>query len=490
MLILVAMHRTVSNTLLSTLALALACADKTPGDTATLDLSTGGDSMTIGDGHSTSSAATGEPTGGAASTTGGGVTGDGTTSLDTGAGPPGELLCPELVDQGILECVAALQGDPDLGEKVFLLDILWMCSDAEPVAVDYDAHCAAHRDDPICSLDYELFVTDVLPQCVARVQEKLFADICLLPATYGELLFTPSIALMQRRFVTDAATLHAAEQDQLVWASADMGFPVATAAEALLATDDDGFELLTVLDVGTDRPLILYTAHYGDTRVGRMFFPGSRTVVGAVEDGAFTRCAIERTIEGQPCETDMSCGPGFICAGVLTDINDIVLAPGACASTLPPPPAPPACDDHADCDPSDGGQLCLDNLGLGVPGQCRPGWMRRSFAGPDTPLKAGGTATVPIVASGLATVPNIAYLDLQLSQDGANPLAVRLVNPSGTATTVVDTDAASVVLDLEPVQVASDESARGIWHLEIEDIGGDASGAVSHIALTLDTRWD
>jgi subtilisin-like proprotein convertase family protein len=87
-------------------------------------------------------------------------------------------------------------------------------------------------------------------------------------------------------------------------------------------------------------------------------------------------------------------------------------------------------------------------------------------------------------------VPNIAYLDLQLSQDSANPVAIRLVNPSGSITTVVETDAALVVLDLEPVKVAGDESAGGRWQLEIEDIGGNASGAVSHVALTLDTRWD
>lgn len=99
MLILSAMHKTVSNALLSTLALALACADKTPGDTAALDLSTGGDNTTTGDGQSASDATTGEPTGDAGSTTGGGITGDGTTSVDTGAGPPGELLCPDSVDQ-------------------------------------------------------------------------------------------------------------------------------------------------------------------------------------------------------------------------------------------------------------------------------------------------------------------------------------------------------------------------------------------------------
>jgi hypothetical protein len=464
-----------------------ACADKTADDTSTAGLSTGetasNATTTTGGGDSTTSGVTEDPTAGA---TGEGTTG--TTGVDTG-GPPGGLVCPELIDQGILECVATLQSDPDLGEKVFLLDILAMCSDAEPVAVDYDTHCAAHPDDPICSLEYEVFVTDVLPQCVARVQAEIFADVCLLPATYGELLFTPSIALMDRRFITDAAALSAAEQTQIVWASGDMGFPVDSAAEALLATDDDGFEMLAALDVGTDRALVLYTAHYGDTLVGRMFFLGSLQVVGAVEDGAFSRCAVERTTEGQPCGTDMSCGPGFVCVGVLTDINKKVLAPGACVSTDPLPPTPPTCDEHADCDPPSG-QLCLDNHGLDMPGQCRSGWMRHSFAGPDTALTAGKTTQIPIVASGVATVPNIAYLDLQLSQDSANPVAIRLVNPSGSITTVVETDAALVVLDLEPVKVAGDESAGGRWQLEIEDIGGNASGAVSHVALTLDTRWD
>ena len=363
-----------------------------------------------------------------------------------------------------------------------------MCSDAELVAVDYDAHCVAHPDDPICSLPYEDFVTDVLLQCVARVQQQLFADVCRLPATYAELLFTPGIALMGRRFVTDAADLEPAQQTQIVWASADMGFPVANAAEALLATDDDGFEELTVLDVGTNRVLVAYTAHYGDTRVGRVFFTGSLALAGAVEDGEFTRCGVERVTEGSPCLDDMSCGTGFSCEDVLTVDGD-VLAPGVCVSTDPPPPAPSECESHTDCAPHTG-LLCLDNLGLGLPGHCRPGWMRRSFAGPKAALVSGGTTKLPILVSGLATVPNISYLDLQLSQESANPVTIRVLNPSGTAMTAVQTDATQLVLDLKPVKTQSDEAAGGIWHIEIEDIGGAASGSVSGVALTLDTRWD
>jgi len=38
--------------------------------------------------------------------------------------------------------------------------------------------------------------------------------------------------------------------------------------------------------------------------------------------------------------------------------------------------------------------------------------------------------------------------------------------------------------------VPGDESAGGVWHLIVEDLGGQASGSVSRLALTLDTRWD
>lgn len=473
---------------LSSLAFTLAaCAGKAPGGDAAASGDAAGttseETATGSGGESTTSGATAAPTGGPADPT------TGLPDTESGDGPgDGELVCPASIDQAILGCIAALQDDPELGEKVFLLDMVMMCSDAEPVADDYDAHCAAQPGDPICALEYRTFVEDVLPACVARVQQVVFADVCLLPTSYAEWLFVPGVALMERRFVTDAAELDPTEQQQVVWASADMGFPAGSADEALLATDDDGVEQLTVLDVGTDRVLVLYTAHYGDTRVGRLFFQGTLTVVGAVEDGLFGRCGVERAIEGRPCEEDMSCGPEFMCVGPLVE-QDVVVAPGACVSTAAEPPAPLACVFHADCAPSVG-LLCLDNPEGGEAGRCRPGWMRRSFAGPDTALVAGGSVEVPIVASGLATVPTAGYLDLQIAQDVENELAIRLVNPMGTSKPVVTTDVPLLRFDLEPVAVQTDESAGGVWRLVVEDIGGAASGTVGRVALTLDSRWD
>ncbi|MBK7827409.1 hypothetical protein [Nannocystis sp.] len=482
---------------LLSLGLALAaCTDKgtLPADTASTraagdDVSdtTPTSSPTSGPTGDTTGVPTGDTsTGEAASTSGQASTSDATSATGD---PPGELLCPVAIDDAILACIAELQADPELADNNFLLDLLWMCSDAEPVADDYDAHCAAHPDDPICALEYQVFVETVLPECVARVQQLVFADVCLLPATYPELLFAPAIALMERRFVTTAAQLDASEQQQLLWASADMGFPAASVEEALLASDDDGLEQLTVLDVGTDRTLVLYSGHYGDTRVGRMFFAGTLTLVGAVEDGSFTRCGVERTIEGQPCTDDLACAPDHKCIDILSDADNVVLAPGVCASPTPIAGEGSPCNAHQDCDPSSG-LLCLDSINEGDDGVCRPGWMRRSFAGPDTALVAGGSVKLPLLVAGVATVPTAAYLDLQRAQDGANQVAIHLVNPLGTSTSVSLTDAPLVVLDLEPIAVPTDESAGGVWHLVVDDLGGQASGAVTRVALTLDTRWD
>ncbi|WAS95883.1 hypothetical protein [Nannocystis punicea] len=489
-----------------TLLVAAACGPTEPGgtgattsagDTPATSSETSGEpaestSTSTGD-VTTGEVTTGEPTTGPASTSTTGTTSttDTTSTTNTTGDPEAPLQCPEAIDQAILACIADLQSDPELPAGNFLLDLLFMCSDAEPVADDYDAHCASAPDDPICGLEYPQFVETVLPACIARAQTILFADVCLLPGSYDELLFAPAVVLMDRRLVTSAAELDATEQEQLLRASAEIGVASATVEEALSATDEGGVEQLTVLDVGTDRVLVLYSAHYDGVRHGRMFFWQTFTIAGAIEADLFTRCGVEQTIEGRPCEDALACGDEHTCFDVLEGEGGVVLAAGTCVSEVAIPGDGAACSAHADCGPSSG-LLCLDRLEGDGDGVCRPGWMRRSFAGPagDSQLVADGTLLLPILASGIATVPTAAYLDVQIVQDAANSVAVHLVNPFGTSTPVTISEGPVIDLQLFEVGVPTDESAGGTWHLAVEDLGGAASGVVTRLVLTLDTRFD
>ena len=273
-------------------------ASATTSETSGTSIATGGyttTSTTTGDAATTSAATTSdsatsttsepsEPTTTAATTTGGDPTGTSTGDTDTDTDTGGDaLVCPQSVEAAILACVAELQADPELAEGNFLLDLLLMCSDAEPVADDYDAHCAQFPADPICALDYPVFVEEVLPECIAGAQEIVFAEVCLFPESYGDLLLVPGIAVMDRREITGAGQLSPIEAEQLLLTSAAAGFPAATVDEALLATDDDAFTRLTVLDVGGDRVIVLYTAHYGDTRVAPDYRPA--TPDGGLDSG-------------------------------------------------------------------------------------------------------------------------------------------------------------------------------------------------------------
>ncbi|MDC0721111.1 hypothetical protein [Nannocystis bainbridge] len=506
-----------------TLLVATACAGEPGGTGATTSAGeTGTSSETSGEPAESTSTSTGEVTTGEVttgevttgepttgpeitSTTSTDTTSTDTTSTDTTntdttsttstTGTTGDpdvpLQCPEAIDQAILACVAALQSDPELAPGNFLLDLLFMCSDAEPVADDYDAHCASAPDDPICDLEYPQFVETVLPACISRAQTILFTDVCLLPDSYDGLLFAPGIVLMDRRIVTSAAELDATEQEQLLRASAEIGVDSGSVEAALSATDEGEVELLTVLDVGTDRVLVLFSARYDGARHGRLFFWHTLTIAGAIEADVFTRCGVEQTIEGQPCEDALTCGDSHTCFDVLEGEGGVVLAPGTCVSQAAIPGDGEACSAHADCVPANG-LLCLDRLEGEGDGVCRPGWMRRSFAGPagDSQLVAAGTLLLPILASGVATVPTAAYLDLQIVQDAANSLAVHLVNPTGTSSAVITADGPVIDLQLFKVGVPGDESAGGTWFLAVEDLGGAASGAVTRLTLTVDTRYD
>ena len=79
---------------------------------------------------------------------------------------------------------------------------------------------------------------------------------------------------------------------------------------------------------------------------------------------------------------------------------------------------------------------------------------------------------------------------MQIVQDAANLVAVHLINPGGTSTPVTMSEGPVIELQLFEVGVPTDESAGGTWHLAVEDLGGAASGVVTGLALTVDTRFD
>ena len=357
----------------------------------------------------------------------------------------------------------------------------------------YDSHCAAVPADPVCALDYGVFVAEVLPTCIERAREALFAPVCLFPPEYRQLLIAPGVTRLDRRFVTDPSVLSSAEVDQLLATSAALGFAASSAAEALAAMDDDGFEQLSVLAVGTDRVIELWTAHYGDTRAGQAWFRGGLTRVADVQDGFFSRCAVERAIEGQPCAgpADPICGAGHQCTGMVFDEGGSIIAGGVCASTTAVPGQGDVCVGDGDCSV---GAVCSPYGAGTAEGQCVPGWMRHSFpaTGALRDLLPGGELRLPIAVSGLATVPTVAHLDLVVGQLGVNGLRVALENPSGTQVPVIETTGAPTVdlsLVWQEVAVAGDEAVNGSWTLVIEDTGGAASGAVYALELTLDSRY-
>jgi len=397
--------------------------------------------------------------------------------------------CPESIDDAIGACVGDLQADPELAAGNFLLDLLLMCADAEPVADDFDAHCAGDPADPTCALDYETFITEFLPECTERARAQLFADVCVLPATYRELATAPALSVVARRTVDSAASLEDWERDQLLLTSSETGFDAATVAEALAATDDGSYEQLTLLDVGTDRTLVAWTAHHGDTRVGRIYFRGTRVVVAIISDSDLSGCAVERTVEGQPCESQASCGDGHGCIGFVDDGAGATLGAGVCTEVAPLEGQGEACAVDADC--ASPGLLCLP--GVAGTSTCRPGWMRHAFTadadGRD--LVMGQTISLPIVAHGLAARLGRVRLDLTVGQSHANALVVRLRTPGGSGVVVSDTTVApgtDLILVDQVVAPMVGLDANGVWGLEIEDVGGMAMGAVYAVTLSLDTE--
>jgi hypothetical protein len=270
---------------------------------------------------------------------------------------------------------------------------------------------------------------------------------------------------------------------------------VASASEALARTDDDAFDVITLLDVGTRRTVVFITATYGDSRYGRAFFDGTDFAVANVIDGDIGACAMEQRLEGTPCTTSGTCGDGF-CLGVVT-VDDVVLGEGRCVQTDDPASQPTrgtVCTSDTDCSRGEG-LICM-RLG-DADGFCEEAWLRRRVAVEGAPI-VGPSTTIPFVISGVATVSLKTTVSMVISHPNPADLTISIAHPghpdSGSRAVLFHDPAATgpeVILRDVQAPLPSDESINGTWHLIIDDAGaGDPSAFAFNVELTIDSWFD
>jgi len=314
------------------------------------------------------------------------------------------------------------------------------------------------------------------------------ATVCALPPTYGELRVTPWLVDLGLVVVDDAAAAPpgSVREAQLIVAVAATGMRAASAAEAIRATDDDAFDVLTLLDVGTRNTYEVITATYGDSRYGRVFKADSAVAVATITDSDVGACTVERGLEGTLCTEMAACAPGIclgvvreeVCADGICTPTDVVLGEGRCVRTRVPDVRPArgaACIDDTMCPRADG--LMCSRLGDApdAPGFCEDGWLRRRFAFEGAPIE-GAVTTLPLVVSGVASVSLRTTLSAVISHPRPADLTVSLQHPGGGSRAVVFADSAAtgteIVLRDVPALLPADESINGVWSLVIEDAGG------------------
>lgn len=381
------------------------------------------------------------------------------------------------------------------------------CSEAEPVAQTLADYCAEVSDDPVCQLELEQFVAAVIPECVAEAGAALFADRCVLPLTMGELRSSPWLVERSRVALAEVSGVAAGSvlEQQLVAAVGATGQVVATAAEALARTDDEAFEVVSLLDLSTRRGLVVITATYGDNRYGRVFFEGTDFVVADVIDGDISACLVERRVEGTPCTADATCGESGHCAGVVfeevcvdgvCETTDTVIGEGRCAGTFPSEAQPSAgqvCAVDEGC-PTAEGLVCAIPGDL-EDGTCADAWQRRRFAVEDAPIAGGTTTAIPLVVSGVATTSIHTSVSMILAHPNPSELTVSIQHPGGGSRAVIFEDPAAVgpevVLRGVTAALPSDESILGTWTILVEDRGaGAADAALWNAEVLVESAWD
>ena len=264
--------------------------------------------------------------------------------------------------------------------------------------------------------------------------------------------------------------------------------------------DDDAFDVLTLLDVGTRRAFEVVTATYGDSRYGRVFDADGPLVVATITDSDIGACTVERGLEGTPCADATPCAPG-ICLGVVREEvcvdgvctpTDVVLGEGRCVRTRVPDERPSrgaTCTGDATCPRAEGLTCSLLGDGPDAVGFCEDAWLRRRFAFEGAAIE-GAETTIPLVVSGVASVSLRTTLSAVISHPRPADLTVSLQHPGGGSSAVVfaDPGATGTEIVLRDVRalLPSDEGINGTWSLLVEDAGGSVLPPGSAFAFGLE----
>jgi hypothetical protein len=396
--------------------------------------------------------------------------------------------CPSAIDDAIRTCVTDLQADPEASQGLFLVDLLLQCSDAEALGDDHDAYCADNPVDPACLVSYEIFATDVVPECRERIRAELFNDNCVFPGTFGDFPTARTLAEVARADL-DPSALDATDEQQVVLAvQASSHTDVTTAAEAFAAVDEGIITRVQYEDVSARRAYdaLLYGA--GDSLYGRVFFHGSPFTVALIHDGDISGCAAEPGPEARVCSTFDDCAPDSLCIGA----DDA--ATGLCIFSAPLENQGDPCDVvTAPCAPASG-LVCVPTDALATAGTCAPAWSRATFASGFISLPIGD----PIVdttldVTGLASSIEFATLSLLLEHDAADHVRVLVTPPNGAPAlaydgTVDPVTPGEVYLQDVPLALDAAATAVGAWTLEVQSEQG--TGTLLEWSLTIANDFD
>jgi hypothetical protein len=431
---------------------------------------------TVGSGAGGSGGGLEASTGSGAGSTGASGMGGEAPSIDYAGSP-----CPPRFVDALVACADARLADPTSG-ITSAPDAIASCGDTAQRAGAFAASCAEDSPTPIyCSAGVAATWSALAEQCLADGWTAWARRTCVFGARDADAFGSPRLLVVSRTTLDAGSTLSADDDARIVSAIAPSGLGATTSAEAFAAVDGGTIVRAELSDRWNGRRYTALTYSAGGAAFGRYFAADALDPLADVVDGVVDACVAPPGPGGEACQ-------GFLvpstCASPLVCVGSPPVGDGICTRTAPVASDGSPCSGAADCAP-DG--YC-SAIGL-----CISPWKTGQFDDVAfAPLLDGGALERAIDVRGLATVPVEATVDLLVRHADPTEITVTLVNPNGTEIAVgggvsfVDGIAWSAV----PVAVPGDELANGVWTLRVADAAGGSTGWLSHVRLTLATRWD